>query len=120
MAIPPPSDNEFAVALDDFRGGGWIVSVLGGAGMLARLLLDDEEHPYMFWVRRVIAGAIVGVICYFGIALSEAEITGLKKAFILSTAGAFSPELMEWALSKYKSQLGNGKNKKNRKRGRKA
>ena len=76
--------------------------------MLARLLLEDEERPYMFWVRRVVAGAIVGVICYFCISLSGSDISGLKKAFILSTAGAFSPELMEWALSKYKGELNNG------------
>lgn len=116
MATPTPSDNEFAVALEDFKSGGWIVSVLGGAGMLARLLLDDEEHKVMFWIRRIIAGSIVGVLCYFAIALSDAEITGIKKAFLLSTAGAFSPELMEWALSKYKSKAKHGKSKKNRKR----
>lgn len=87
--------------------------------MLARLLLDDEEHPSMFWIRRIAAGAIVGIICYFTIALSGAEITGLKKAFLLSTAGAFSPELMEWALRQYKEKL-NGKAKKTGKRRRKA
>lgn len=113
-----PANNEFAIAIEDFKGGGWIVSVLGGAGMLARLLLDDENHPAMFWIRRALAGSIVGILCYFGIALSGNEISGLKKAFLLSTAGAFSPELMELCLKQYKKGLNEkGKKRKRSKRG---
>ena len=111
-----PTDTEFAHAIEDFKGGGWIVSVLGGAGMLARLLLDDERHPAVFWIRRLLAGSIVAVICYFGISLSGSEITGFKRAFLLCTAGAFSPELMELSLKQYKKGLDekNQKRKRNK------
>ena len=102
---PPAATNEpdFVAAAEDFKKGGWIVSLLGGAGMLARMLLDDESHPLIFWIRRIIAGAIVGVLAYF--ALWSADIDGLKKSIIMTTAGAGSPELMEWLRKKYKGGL---------------
>lgn len=94
-----PSDPNFGAALDDFKRGGWIVSILGGAGMLARLLLDDEQHPVRFWIARIVAGSIVGVVCYF--ALWGTDISGIYKSIIMSTAGAGAPELMRYMKAKY-------------------
>ena len=114
----PPTDPDFARAADDFKRGGWVVSLLGGAGMLARMLLTDGEHPLIYWLRKIIAGAIVGVIVYF--ALHGTEMSGLHKSVIMSTAGAGSPELMEWIRKKFSKGLTNEKethkNKKQRKR----
>jgi hypothetical protein len=107
------TDPDFAKAADDFRRGGWIVSLLGGAGMLARMLLTDESHPLIFWIRKVIAGAIVGIIVYF--ALHGTEMSGLNKSIIMSTAGAGSPELMEWIRKKFSKGLTNEKETKSRK-----
>lgn len=94
-----PSDPNFGAALEDFKRGGWIVSILGGAGMLARMLLEDEHHPVRFWIARIIAGTIVGVLCYF--ALWGTEMSGLYKSIIMSTAGAGAPELMRLVKAKY-------------------
>ena len=88
-----PTDPDFARAAEEFKRGGWVVSLLGGAGMLARMLLEDETHPAIYWIRKVLAGAIVGVIVYF--ALYGTNISGLHKSIIMSTAGAGSPEVME-------------------------
>lgn len=114
----PPTDPDFVQAADDFKRGGWVVSLLGGAGMLARMLLTDEEHPLIYWLRKIIAGAIVGVIVYF--ALHGTEMSGLHKSVIMSTAGAGSPELMEWIRKKFSKGLTNEKethkSKKQRKR----
>lgn len=87
------TDPDFAAAAQDFKRGGWVVSLLGGAGMLARMLLTDESHPAIYYLRKVIAGAIVGVIVYF--ALYGTDISGLNKSMIMSTAGAGAPEIME-------------------------
>jgi hypothetical protein len=95
----PPSDPNFGAALEDFKRGGWIVSILGGAGMLARMLLEDEQHPIRFWVAKILAGVIVGVICYF--ALWGTDISGLYKSIIMSTAGAGAPELLRLIKAKY-------------------
>ena len=107
------TDPDFAQAAEDFRRGGWIVSLLGGAGMLARMLLTDESHPLVFWIRKVIAGAIVGIIVYF--ALHGTEMSGLNKSIIMSTAGAGSPELMEWIRKKFSKGLTNEKETKSSK-----
>jgi hypothetical protein len=87
------TDPDFAAAAQDFKRGGWIVSLLGGAGMLARMLLNDESHPVIYYARKIIAGAIVGVIVYFS--LYGTDISGLNKSIIMSTAGAGAPEIME-------------------------
>lgn len=74
--------------------------------MLARMLLDDEHHPAIFWARRIIAGSIVGVIAYF--ALWGAQMDGIKKSVIMCTAGACAPEAIERARKFFK---GNDKEK---------
>ncbi len=97
------SDPDFASAAQDFKRGGWVVSLLGGAGMLARMLLDDEEHKAIYWLRRFIAGAIVGCITYF--ALHGVNMSDIHKSIIMSTAGAASPELMEQVRQRFSKGL---------------
>jgi hypothetical protein len=109
---PPPTDPDFARTAEDFKQGGWVVSLLGGAGMLARMLLDDEAHPVAFWIRKILAGAIVGVIVYF--ALHGTSMSGLNKSIIMSTAGAGSPELMEWIKKRFSKGLSDEKETKTR------
>ena len=92
MSPPPATDPDLAAAARDFKEGGWIVSILGGAGTIARLLIEDEGHPVRFWVFRIVAGAITGCICYF--ALWGTPLSGIQKSVILSTAGAFAPEII--------------------------
>ena len=105
---PPTSDPDLAAAARDFKEGGWIVSILGGAGTVARLLVEDEGHPVRFWVFRIIAGAITGCICYF--AIWGTPLTGIQKSVILSTAGAFAPEIIARLKKKFsKGSLSDGK-----------
>lgn len=110
----PPTDPNFGAAADDFKRGGWIVSLLGGAGMLARMLLEDEDHKAIFYVRRIIAGSIVGVLAYF--TLHGIEMDGLKKSLIMCTAGAFAPEIFEHLRKKYKAGFDDENEKKSRSR----
>lgn len=98
-----PTDPDFARAAEDFKRGGWVVALLGGAGMLARMLLNDEESKAIFWVRRFIAGAIVGCITYF--ALHGVNMSDIYKSLIMSTAGAASPELMEQVRQRFSKGL---------------
>lgn len=110
----PPTDPNFGAAAEDFKRGGWIVSLLGGAGMLARMLLSDEEHKVVFYVRRIIAGSIVGVLAYF--TLHGIEMDGLKKSLIMCTAGAFAPEIFEYLRKKYAKGFDDETEKKDRNR----
>ena len=86
-------DPDFAQAAADFKKGGWIVSLLGVAGALIRLLLSEERHNWICWVKRAIAGGLVGIVLYFG--LHGTSIDPLYKSVILSMGGAISPQLFQ-------------------------
>lgn len=86
------SDN-ISMLLEDFKKGGWFIAILGGMGMLARLILTNEKYAFFLWFRKIIAGAIVGVICYF--ALYGLEINLIYKSIFYSMSGAIAPELFE-------------------------
>lgn len=92
------SSPDFSAAADDFRKGGWIVSLLGGAGMLARMLITDQTSRAIVWVRKILAAGIVGIITYF--ALHGVEMSGIYKALILSFSGMASPEVVEFIVSR--------------------
>jgi hypothetical protein len=93
-----PPTPDYAQAADDFKRGGWIVSLLGGAGMLARMLITDQSSRAIIWVRKILAAGIIGVITYF--ALHGVEIAGIYKALILAFSGMASPEVVELIVSK--------------------
>lgn len=93
--------SDFNAATEDFKRGGWIVSLLGGLGMLARMLITDQKSSAIIWVRKISAAGIVGVIVYF--ALHGIDISGLYKALILSFSGMASPEVIELIITKAKN-----------------
>ncbi len=94
-------DHNFQAAIEEFKKGGWIVAFLGGAGVCVRLLISSQEHDKWFWFQRIVAGTIMGVITYF--ALYNVEIEQIYKSVILSTSGAFSPEIMKFIEKKIKN-----------------
>jgi len=102
------SSPDFQAAADDFKRGGWIVSLLGGAGMLARMLITDQTSPVIIWVRKILAAGIIGVIVYF--ALHGVDMSGIYKALIMSFSGMASPEVVEFIISKINNET--AKNKK--------
>ena len=111
----PPPNPEYEQAIRDFERGGWITSMFGGAGMLARMLITDESSPWIWWVRRIVASVIVGVLSYF--ALWNVEMSGMYKSIILATSGMACPEIIEGIRAQYKKRLGNEKQKTKKRRG---
>ena len=103
MTPPPNNPDDYAQALVEFKKGGWIVALLGGLGVLVRWLLSEEDHGPTYWIRRIVAGSLVGFVAYF--ALYSVEMDGVYKSIILSTSGAFSPELFEYARQKLNATL---------------
>jgi hypothetical protein len=91
-------DQSFLAATEDFKRGGWIVTLLGGAGMLARMLLTDQSSPLIVWIRKCFAACIIGVLCYF--ALHQVVMPQIYKSILMSVAGMASPELMELVISR--------------------
>lgn len=96
-------DPDFARAAADFKQGGWVVSLLGVAGALIRLLLSEDKYHWVCWVKRAIAGGLVGVVTYF--ALHGAEMDPLYKSVILSSAGAIAPHLFQLVDDKIQNLL---------------
>lgn len=87
------------VIAEQFKKTGWLFAILGGLGMLARLILTDEKYEIMRWSRMVLAGAIVGVVCYF--ALANADIDPFYKSVLCSISGSIAPEVFNWARRKF-------------------
>ncbi len=91
MSLPP--DPDLTKAATDFKEGGWLVALLGALGMIARMILTDERQPVVVWVKKIIAGGIVGVLMYF--ALHGAGIDPLYKSILFSISGAIAPDIFE-------------------------
>ena len=86
-------DQSLNVMLDELKTGGWIMAILGGIGMLARLILTNEEYSFVTWTRKIIAGGIVGVLAYF--ALNDTSLLPIYKSVLCSISGSIAPELFE-------------------------
>lgn len=92
------NDYDYAAAIADFKRGGWITALFGGAGMLARLLISDKKHPAFWWIRRILASIIIGILSYF--ALWNVEMAGIYKSCLLTFSGMAGPEVIDVLLSK--------------------
>lgn len=107
--------RDFQPAIEDFKRGGWVVALLGGAGMAARMLLTDTDSPWVVWLRRISAGAIVGVLAFF--ATHGSDLSNLHRSVICSVAGAAAPEVVEEIRRRFVREASNAVlKKKNRKR----
>jgi hypothetical protein len=93
--------NDMNDLLEEFKKAGWLFAVLGGLGALARLILTDEKYNTIKWIRMIIAGSIVGVICYF--ALHQLSIDPFYKSVICAVSGTFAQELFHQIRNKIKS-----------------
>ena len=94
-----PIDPSLLETAEDFKKGGWIVAVLGALGAVARLMITEEKFNAIIWVRKGIAGAIVGTLVYF--AINHAPIDALYKGIIYSSSGALAPDIFEWLKRKF-------------------
>jgi uncharacterized membrane protein YeaQ/YmgE (transglycosylase-associated protein family) len=83
----------------EFKRGGWVVAVLGALGAVARLIITEERFKAIIWIRKGIAGAIVGTLVYF--AVNPTNIDQLYKGIIYASSGALAPDIFEWLKSKF-------------------
>lgn len=92
-------DPTLQSVVEEFKKTGWVMAVLGGLGMLARLILTNEKYNTIIWSRKIIAGGIVGVLCYFG--LYDTEVAPLYRSVLCSVAGSIAPELFDYLRRKF-------------------
>lgn len=96
------TDPDWAAAAADFKRGGWITALFGMAGMLARLLITDEAHPAIWWIRRLLASTIIGTLAYF--AVWGADLPGIYKSILLTTIGTAGPEVIDIVIKRYRHE----------------
>lgn len=85
-------DPNLTKTVEDLKEGGWLMAVLGALGALLRLLISDEEHTWIVWVRRTIAGALIGIIAYF---IVHGLVPPIYEAVIYAISGTFTSEVLE-------------------------
>ncbi len=77
----------------EFLTGGWLVALVGAAGMVARLLTDDSKMPWVEQLKKIFAASICSIIAWF--MLEQTDIASLTKAIIYGVVGVISPELLQ-------------------------
>ena len=103
--LPSAVVNNFQAAVLAFKSGGWIVSLIGAAAMVGRLLVDEAaDASWQRSLRHVIAAAIFAVIAYF--VTFQWELSALNKAIVQGLCGAVAPELVDWLSTTIRKKLG--------------
>lgn len=77
-----------------FLDGGWVVLIIGAAGMLARLATskNPEDKNPMQVVKNILAAMTASLIAWF--VLEQFEIDSMYKAIAYGLVGLNSPELL--------------------------
>jgi predicted MFS family arabinose efflux permease len=77
-----------------FLSGGWVVLVIGAAGMLARLATskNPEEKTTSQIINNMIAAMVASVIAWF--ILEQFAIAAMWKALVYGLVGLNSPEIL--------------------------
>jgi hypothetical protein len=103
--LPQAVVNNFQTAVLAFKSGGWIVSLIGAAAMVGRLLVDEAaDASWQRSLRHVVAAAIFAVIAYF--VTFQWELSALNKAIVQGLCGAVAPELVDWLSMTIRKKLG--------------
>jgi len=114
---PNAVTNNFQGAILAFKKGGWIVSLIGAAAMVGRLLIDDAaDANWRRSAKHILAAALFAIIAFF--VTYQWEMSAINKAIIQGLTGALAPELVDWISANIKAKLGI-KDKKPKGRGRK-
>lgn len=98
-----PIDPTLAQTAEEFKKGGWIVAVLGAMGAFARLVISEEKWQPIIWIRKMIAGGIVGTLCYF--AINSSSLDPMLKSVIYASAGSLAPDIFAWVKRKFTQQI---------------
>lgn len=90
------STSELIQILHSFIDGGWLVLIVGMAGMMARLALFSGKVTLVYCIKNLIAAMFCSCITWF--ILEEIKIHFMYKAIIYTLAGLDAPELMRGTL----------------------
>lgn len=78
--------------LKEFLDGGWIIPLVGAAGMLARLMTAKMHYTFIEQLKNIVSAAIASAIAWF--ILEQVDISSLYKAITYGIVGVISPEII--------------------------
>jgi hypothetical protein len=78
--------------LKEFISNGWIIPLIGAAGMLARLMTSKTKYTLLEHFKNILAAAISSMIAWF--ILEQTDISSLYKAVTYGVIGVVSPEII--------------------------
>ena len=78
--------------LREFLNGGWIIPLVGAAGMLARLMSAKKEYTLLEQLKNITSAALAASIAWF--ILEQTDIPSLYKAITYGIIGVVSPEII--------------------------
>jgi hypothetical protein len=90
------SSSELVQILHSFIDGGWLVIIVGLAGMMARLALFSGKVTISECVKKLIAAMLCSCITWF--ILEEVKMHFMYKIIIYALAGLDAPEIMKGAI----------------------
>ena len=85
--------NKLEDIIPEFIKGGWIVTLIGASGMVARLVVSEEENSLQSVIKNIVAAMIASTIAWF--ILEQFEINSMVKAITYGLVGLNSPELLK-------------------------
>ena len=80
----------------NFLDGGWVVLLIGAAGMVARLVTTNEEQTASDVVKKMISSMIASLIAWF--VMEQFEMDSMYKAVAYGLVGLNSPEIINGVL----------------------
>lgn len=78
--------------LKEFLEGGWVITLIGGAAMMARLLATGNKIGIIEQVKKIFVASISATIAWF--ILEQTDISSLYKAITYGIIGVVSPEVI--------------------------
>ncbi len=82
--------------IKNFLEGGWVVLLIGAAGMVARLVTTSENQSGIDVTKKMISAMIASLIAWF--VMEQFEISSMYKAITYGLVGLNSPEIINGVL----------------------
>lgn len=82
--------------IKNLLSGGWVVLLIGAAGMIARLVTTDEQPSVADVAKKMIGAMIASLIAWF--IMEQFEINSMYKAIAYGLVGLNSPEIIKGVL----------------------
>ncbi len=82
--------------IKNFLDGGWVVLMIGAAGMVARLVTTNEQQSGGEVVKKMISSMIASLIAWF--VMEQFTMDSMYKAVAYGLVGLNSPEIIQGVL----------------------